>query len=70
MNPWLTYAQAAVAFDVSKRTLRRWVHDGANGIRTGRDEDGTFLMSSEDLRRVEAQKTAYRNTPTFGRNAV
>lgn len=74
MKLWLTYAEAALLFDRSRRTLRLWVQESRNPdvnpmlrIRTDRDDAGRFVMSREDLDRVRRFKDAYRDTPTFGR---
>ncbi len=70
MNAWLTYAQAAMACGRSKRTIRRWVHDPRNNIGVRYSDNQGLTISYTDLRRVEAEKTKYRMTPTFGRANV
>ncbi len=66
MKPWLSYAEASMAFGRSKRTLRRWAADPAMKIRT-RTVDGEKRLHSGDVARVEAWKSAYIDAPTFGR---
>jgi hypothetical protein len=70
MKLWLTYAEAAILLGRSKRTLRRWAAEPENRLRVEHDDQGRPLLNSDDLRRVEAAKTAYRATPTFGRDRV
>lgn len=73
MKPWLTYSEAALVLQRSKRTVRLWVQDGrrtdANpALRIRVEMEGrTTLLSSEDLSRVAVFKDQYREAPTFGR---
>lgn len=67
MKKWLTYREAATICGRSKRTIRRWAGDSANEIRTTRSADGETLVHSGDVVRTERLKSAYRDTPTFGR---
>lgn len=67
MNELISYAEASIRLGRSKRTLRRWVADPENNIRTQRGSDGTLRVNAADLYRVEARKNAYREAPTFGR---
>jgi hypothetical protein len=68
MKAWLTYSEASLLLGRSKRTLRRWAADPSNRLRIRHDDQGIPLLNAEDVHRVEAAKTAYRATPTFGRN--
>ena len=63
---WLTWSQATLSTGRSRRTLRRWIADPTNGIRTRRLMDETTINHA-DLLRVEADKERYRTNPTFGR---
>lgn len=67
MKAWASYAEAAKELRRSKRTLRRWVAEGPDVIRTRHADDGTMLVNMADAYRVEARKSAYRDAPTFGR---
>lgn len=71
MKPWLTTAEAAVAFHRSKRTIRLWIHNSQQPdvnpllcirVQTvGRER----RYSSEDLDRVARFKDAYRDAGDF-----
>jgi hypothetical protein len=72
MKPWLTTAEAALAFGRSKRTIRLWVHDGRDAdnplLRIRTEPAGrAVLLNSEDLRRVSEFKNSYLDAPTIGR---
>jgi hypothetical protein len=67
MKAWASYAEAAKELRRSKRTLRRWVAEDLDAIRTMRADDGTILVNMGDAYRLEAIKSAYRDAPTFGR---
>jgi len=67
VKTWASYADAAKELRRSKRTLRRWVAEDPNAIRTMRADDGTILVNMDDAYRLEARKSAYRDSPTFGR---
>lgn len=63
---WITRADAAKRLGRSRRTIRRWVAEG--GIRTRKAADLiTELVAWQDVRAVEARKSAYIDSPTFGR---
>lgn len=73
MKPWLTYSEAALVLQRSKRTIRLWVHDGRRSdanpmLRIQVELEGRItLLRTEDLSRVAAFKDRYRDAPTFGR---
>lgn len=65
---WITRAEAARRLGRSRRTIRRWAAD--EDIRTRKAPDLiTQLLAWQDVRRVEARKSAYIEAPTFGRHA-
>jgi len=66
VEPWLTYTEAVRLTHRSKRTLQRWV--AAGQVDTIEDADGTTLLRTTDVNRVEKAKTDYLRRP--GRHAA
>lgn len=68
----MTHREAAVEVGSSRRTIRRWVHEGRNNedpdlcIREKR-VDRISLIRIDDVKRVKRIKDKYRDAPTFGR---
>lgn len=63
---WLTIGQAAALTGRAKRTIRLWLSEPGNDIRT-RKVGGIRQLLEEDVTRVAERKDEYRESPTFGR---